>query len=103
MVDLSDEYNIAFMTNLLAKMCLLESLDCDIPADFKKMFGMRLHSINNDLLPSVIDLYKQLGVQYEPLKIIKPQFEIPLPPLQLAVSVMQHLLFINNTIYLDVC
>lgn len=70
-------------------MCLLESLDCDIPADFKKMFDMRLHSINNDLLPNVIELYKQLGVQYEPLKIIKPQFEIPLPPLQLAVSVIQ--------------
>lgn len=70
-------------------MCLLESMDCDIPADFKKMFNMRLHSINNDLLPNVIELYKQLGVQYEPLKIIKPQFEIPLPPLQLAVSVMQ--------------
>lgn len=70
-------------------MCLLESIDCDIPADFKKMFNMRLHSINNDLLPNVIELYKQLGVQYEPLKIIKPQFEIPLPPLQLAVSVIQ--------------
>lgn len=69
-------------------MCLLESLDCDIPADFKKMFNMRLHSINNDLLPNVIELYKQLNVQYEPLKIIKPQFEIPLPPLQLAVSVI---------------
>lgn len=74
------------------KMCLLESIDCDIPADFKKMFDMRLHSINNDLLRNVIDLYKQLDVQYEPLKIIKPQFEIPLPPLQLAVS---HIFTIN--------
>lgn len=69
------------------KMCLLESTDCDIPADFKKMFNMRLHSINNDLVHRVIDLYKQLDVQYEPLKIIKPQFEIPLPPLQLAVNI----------------
>lgn len=68
------------------KMCLLESIDCDIPADFKKMFDMRLHSINTDLLRNVIDLYQQCDVQYEPLKIIKPQFEIPLPPLQLAVS-----------------
>lgn len=67
------------------KMCLLESIDCDIPADFKKMFDMRLHSINNDQLRNVVDLYKQMDVQYKPLKIIKPQFEIPLPPLQLAV------------------
>lgn len=67
------------------KLCLPESMDCDIPADFKDMFDMRLHSINNDLLPEVIACYDQLNVKYEPLKLIKPQFEIPLPPLQLAV------------------
>lgn len=71
-----------------AKMCLLESLDCDIPADFKKMFNTKLHTISNDLVPNVIGLYKQLDVQYEQLKIIKPQFEIPLPALQLAVSLV---------------
>lgn len=67
------------------KACLVESIDCDIPADFKKMFDMHLHSINTNLLKDVIAAYEKLGVQYEPLKIIKPQFEIPLPPLQLAV------------------
>ncbi|EAT45586.1 AAEL003132-PA [Aedes aegypti] len=67
------------------KICLMDSLDYDIPADFKKLFDMGLHSINNDLLRDVINTYEKLDVQYEPLKIIKPQFEIPLPPLQLAV------------------
>lgn len=68
------------------KLCLPESMDCDIPDDFKDMFDMRLHSVNNDLLPEVIDCYDQVNVKYEQLKLIKPQFEIPLPPLQLAVS-----------------
>lgn len=63
----------------------MDSLDYDIPADFKKLFDMGLYSINNDLLRDVINTYEKLDVQYEPLKIIKPQFEIPLPPLQLAV------------------
>lgn len=67
------------------KICLPESMDCDIPVDFKDMFDIRLHSINNDLLPDVIACYEQVNVKYEPLKLIKPQFEIPLPPLQLAV------------------
>lgn len=67
------------------KICLVESLDCDIPSDFKQMFDMSLHSINNNLLRDVIGAYEKLDVKYEPLKIIKPQFEIPLPPLQLAV------------------
>lgn len=67
------------------KVCLPESIEFDIPVDFKDMFDMRLHSINNDLLPDVIACYEHLNVKYEPLKLIKPQFEIPLPPLQLAV------------------
>lgn len=67
------------------KTCLVESIDCDIPTDFKKMFDMALHSINNNLLRDVITAYEKLDVKYEPLRIIKPQFEIPLPPLQLAV------------------
>ncbi|XP_053696401.1 intraflagellar transport protein 52 homolog [Sabethes cyaneus] len=67
------------------KICLMDSLDYDIPADFKKLFDMTLYSINNDLLRDVINTYGKLDVQYETLKIIKPQFEIPLPPLQLAV------------------
>lgn len=71
------------------KICLPESIDFDLPADFKDMFDMRLHSINNDLLPDVISCYEQLNIKYEPLKLIKPQFEIPLPPLQLAVICFQ--------------
>lgn len=66
------------------KICLVESFDCDIPADFKKLFDMTLYSINNDRLHEVIETYGKLNIDYEPLKIIKPQFELPLPPTQLA-------------------
>lgn len=68
------------------KICLMESFDYDIPADFKKLFDMTLYSINNDKLIEVIETYEKLNIEYEPLKIIKPQFEIPLPSTQLAVS-----------------
>lgn len=67
------------------KICLVEAIDCDIPADFKKMFDMHMHAINNNHLKDVMGTYEKLGVLYENLKIIKPQFEIPLPPLQLAI------------------
>lgn len=67
------------------KICLMDSLDYEIPPDFKRLFDTALYSINNDLLRDVINTYAKLDVQYEQLKIIKPQFEIPLPPLQLAV------------------
>lgn len=75
------------------KFSLVESIDCDIPSDFKKLFDMRLYGISNHLLKEVINTYEKLSVQYEPLKIIKPQFEIPLPPLQLAVSILKVISF----------
>lgn len=67
------------------KICLVEAIDCDIPADFKKMFDLNLNALTNNHLRDVMATYEKINVQYEPLKIIKPQFEIPLPPLQLAV------------------
>ena len=44
-----------------------------------------MFNIDNDLVPEVIDLYDKLHVKHEILGIIPPQFETPLPPLQLAV------------------
>lgn len=34
--------------------------------------------------------YEQLNVKHEPLTLITPQFETPLPPLQPAVSTFYH-------------
>ncbi|XP_033150792.1 intraflagellar transport protein 52 homolog [Drosophila busckii] len=68
----------------MPKACLIDSIGTEMPADFKQMFDMGLCSLSNRLLKDVIDTYAKLHVNYEPLRIIKPQFEIPLPPLQLA-------------------
>lgn len=76
--------DIGFVADI-PKACLIDSIGSEIPADFKKMFDMTLCSLSNRLLKDVINTYQQLNVKYEPLKIIKPQFEIPLPSLQLAV------------------
>lgn len=67
------------------KICLVETMDCDVPVDFKKMFDLNLNALTNNHLKDVISTYEKLNVTYEPLKIIKPQFDIPLPPLTLAV------------------
>jgi intraflagellar transport protein 52 len=65
------------------KSCLEETKD---PAkDINEMFDTNLFSIDNNMLPSAIKLYQELNVKHESLGIIPPQFETPLPPLQLAV------------------
>lgn len=38
------------------------------------------------LVPGAIESYNKLNVKHEPLRLITPQFETPLPPLQPAVS-----------------
>ncbi|XP_034099419.2 intraflagellar transport protein 52 homolog [Drosophila albomicans] len=85
-VELNDNKHftdLAFLADM-PKACLVDTIGTEMPADFKQMFDMSLCSLSNRLLKDVIDTYEQLHVNYEPLKIIKPQFEIPLPPLQLA-------------------
>lgn len=77
--------DIGFIADL-PKACLIDSIGSEIPADFKQMFDMSLCALSNRLLKDVISAYQQLNVKYEALRIIKPQFEIPLPGLQLAVS-----------------
>lgn len=55
------------------------------PKNFYELFDTTLYSIDNNLVPDAIKLYKDLSVKHDQLGIIPPQFETPLPPLQLAV------------------
>lgn len=65
------------------RVCLQEG--DENPRDFTSLFDMSLFKLSNNTLPSVIRAYKQLNVKHEPLQLITPQFETPLPPLQPAV------------------
>uniref|UniRef100_A0A3Q4MTJ9 Intraflagellar transport 52 homolog (Chlamydomonas) n=1 Tax=Neolamprologus brichardi TaxID=32507 RepID=A0A3Q4MTJ9_NEOBR len=64
------------------RVCLQEG--DENPRDFTSLFDMSLFNLSTDTLPQVI-AYKQLNVKAEPLQLIAPQFETPLPQLQPAV------------------
>ncbi|KPP64080.1 Intraflagellar transport 52-like [Scleropages formosus] len=65
------------------RVCLQEGDES--PRDFTSLFDMSLLKLSNSSLPHVISSYKQLNVKHEPLQLIQPQFETPLPALQPAV------------------
>jgi len=67
----------------LPRVCLQESEE--IPPDYTRLFNTRLFSISTSAVPRGINAYKELGIKHEPLRLITPQFETPLPPLQAAV------------------
>lgn len=65
------------------KSCLQES--DELPMDFTKMFKDDLFEFNSFKIPQSIELYKDLDLKHEPLTLIPPSFETPMPPLKPAV------------------
>ena len=84
-VELQELYHVPSIVSIAEniKSCLEETKDP--PKNFYDMFDMSIFSIDNNLVPEAINLYNELNVKHEALGIIPPQFETPLPPLQLAV------------------
>jgi len=65
------------------RVCLQETEE--LPVDFTQMFDSTLFKFDTNLIPEAVKLYERLNVKHEPLSLIPPQFEVPLPPLQPAV------------------
>lgn len=67
--------------------CLQESTDDNLMySDYTHMFNQKLYSLNMKCVPKVLEAYEALKIRHESLRLIPPQFNSPLPPLQPAVS-----------------
>jgi len=62
----------------------LEETD-ELPADFRELFDHELFKFDSNHIPATIKLFHDVNVKHETLRLIPPQFEVPLPPLQPAV------------------
>ncbi|XP_060815304.1 intraflagellar transport protein 52 homolog [Bombus pascuorum] len=67
------------------KVCTQDMDIMDNPRDYTKLFKHHLYSINLDMIPVCIKAYEVLGVKHEPLSLIPPHFEAPLPATQASV------------------
>ncbi|XP_037668380.1 intraflagellar transport protein 52 homolog isoform X3 [Choloepus didactylus] len=65
------------------RVCLQEG--DENPRDFTTLFNLSIYQLDTTSLPKVIKAHEQLNVKHEPLQLIQPQFETPLPALQPAV------------------
>lgn len=72
---------ISLSSNLMS--CLQES--DELPQNVKNYFDQGLFCMDTRLVPKAIQVYEKLRVKHEPLTLISPQFETPLPPVQPAV------------------
>ncbi|KAJ3321013.1 Intraflagellar transport protein 52 [Boothiomyces sp. JEL0866] len=83
--DISDYHYLPETAKLseTLRSCLQESED--LPKDFTTLFDTKLFKFDTSLIPQAVHLYGHLGLKHEPLTLIQPQFETPLPPLEPAV------------------
>jgi intraflagellar transport protein 52 len=81
LADYSPVPNIEGLSQSL-KPCL-QGMD-ELPRDFTRLFDTAMFRFDTDLIPLTIKVYEQLGVAHEPLTLIPPQFECPLPKLGAA-------------------
>ena len=83
--ELSEYVHVPDITALADRLrsCLQES--DELPRDFTTLFTDKLYKFDTDLIPESINLFTTLGVKHEPLTLIPPQFETPMPALQAAV------------------
>jgi len=83
--ELSDYHHIPHTQGLAMNLrsCLQENEP--LPGDFTHLFDSTLFKFDMDLVPEGVRLYQQLGVPHQPLTLIPPSFETPMPALQPAV------------------
>ena len=80
------DYNMQPETSVLSEQvraCLQETEE--VPRDITSLFDSSLFKLDTTLVPAVLKAYTDLNVKHEPLTLITPQFETPLPPLQPSV------------------
>mmetsp|Transcript_7094 Transcript_7094/g.15914 ORF Transcript_7094/g.15914 Transcript_7094/m.15914 type:complete len:456 (-) Transcript_7094:447-1814(-) len=83
--DISDYHHLPDSEVLAERVrCCLQETE-EVTKDFTTLFDDHLFKFDTSLIPEAVELYHKLDVKHEPLGLIPPQFEHPLPPLSPAV------------------
>eukprot|EP00796_Vickermania_ingenoplastis_P004137 gene4137-2979_t len=83
--DVSDYHYLPDTASLSERLRVAVEQQADLPRDFTKLFSLETFKLDTDKIPDVIDTYEKLGVKLEPLTLIPPEFQTPLPPVKPAV------------------
>lgn len=57
----------------------------ELPKDFTLLFNQELFKFDTHLVPEAVKLFPEMDVKHEPLTLIPPTFETPMPSLEPAV------------------
>jgi len=86
--EVSEYHRLPDTEQLSERLHSCLQVDDSLPGDgkdFNRVFDETLFGFSTKLIPATVALYDTLNVKHEPLTLIPPQFELPLPPLVPAV------------------
>lgn len=66
-------------------LALMRQESESLPKNFTKLFNDSLFGFDTKMIPETVEAFSLLGVKHEPLTLIPPAFERPLPQLSAAV------------------
>ncbi|CAH8434591.1 unnamed protein product [Dicrocoelium dendriticum] len=83
--DIEPYHQVPDITTLANSLkCCLQESD-EVPQSVCEMFDSGLFNMDLNAVPKALRAYEKLRVKHEPLSLIPPQFETPLPPVQPSV------------------
>ncbi|KAL7696949.1 intraflagellar transport protein component [Lotmaria passim] len=83
--DITDYHHLPDTASLSERLRVAVEQYEELPRDFTQLFDLETFKIDTDRIPDVVDTYQKLSVKLEPLTLIPPEFQTPLPPVKPAV------------------
>ncbi|KPI90054.1 putative intraflagellar transport protein component [Leptomonas seymouri] len=83
--DVTDYHHLPDTASLSERLRVAVEQHEELPRDFTQLFDLETFKIDTDHIPDVVDTYQKLSVKLEPLTLIPPEFQAPLPPVKPAV------------------
>lgn len=83
--EISDYNMVPELETLCNKPMLILDENEEIPSDYSQLFSKKIKKITNSSLPKINRTYESFQIEKRALKMIKPSFECPFPPLVPAI------------------
>lgn len=78
--DITDYHYLPDTASLSERLRVAVEESEELPRDFTKLFDLTTFKLDTNMIPAVIDCYHKLNIKHEPLTLIPPEFQAPLPP-----------------------
>lgn len=78
--DVTDYHYLPDTASMAERLRVAVEESEELPRDFTKLFDFTTFKLDTNLIPNVIGTYQKLNIKHEPLTLIPPEFQAPLPP-----------------------